>query len=280
MPQSTNHSWHKQTNQGMEPYDFNNEKMVFIGAGNVATHLSKAIKGSNFRMWQVFSRNVDNAKALANKLKCNYTTDIKAIKTDADVYFFSVPDDALPAIIAEIPPNDGLWVHTAGSVPIDVFHGYTKRYGVLYPLQTFSKHRELDFSEIPLFIEANSFDDDELLYHIACSISDYVENMNSEKRKYLHLAAVFACNFSNHMYAIASHILEKQGIDWSFLLPLISETVGKIYDIHPDQAQTGPAVRFDRAVMEQHLSMLADEHLRQLYSMISESIQTNHKLCT
>ena len=250
--------------------------IVFIGAGNVATHLSQAIRGAGFQVLQIYSRCIDSAKSLGSLLKCSYTTELKNVKTDADVYIFSVTDAVLPAILAAMPPNNGLWVHTAGSVPIDVFQGYTNRYGVLYPLQTFSKQRKIDLSEVPFLIEANSYDDLELLDHIAGCLSDNVVFMNSEKRKYLHLAAVFACNFSNHLYTIAAGILEKQGIDWRLLQPLFTETASKLYDIPPVEAQTGPAVRGDQVIMEQHVALLEDELIRKLYYLISESIYTHH----
>ena len=259
-----------------------NFKIVIIGAGNVATHLSRGLLENGFLIQQVFSRDVKNAKSLAQKLKtamtCRCTSDIKSIVKDADVYFFSVPDDALPAIIDEMPANDGLWVHTSGSVSLRVFRGYAKRYGVIYPLQTFSKQRSIDFSRIPLLIEANSTDDRELLNRIAACLSDRVINMTSNKRKHLHLAAVFACNFSNHLYAIASDILKKQRIDWHLLQSLIDETAGKLYAMTPVEAQTGPAIRNDKAIMERHLSMLEDEQIRQLYALLSKNIQVRHKI--
>ena len=264
--------------------DRDNLKIVFIGAGNVATHLSQAMNESGFLIRQVYSRDIKNAKSLAQKLKlgsamnCLYTSDIKSIVKDADIYFFSVPDDVLPAIITGMPPNDGLWIHTAGSVPLHVFRGYTKRYGVIYPLQTFSKQRCIDFSRIPLLIEANSAGDKALLNRIAACLSDKVFNMTSNKRKHLHLAAVFACNFSNHLYTISSDMLKKQRIDWRLLQPLIGETAGKLYAMTPFEAQTGPAVRNDKAIMERHLSMLDNEHIRQLYAQMSENIQIRHKI--
>jgi predicted short-subunit dehydrogenase-like oxidoreductase (DUF2520 family) len=159
---------------------------------------------------------------------------------------------------------------------MDVFHGYTQRYGVMYPLQTFSKQCKLDFSEIPLFVEANTTSDEDFLYDMAEWLSNHVVCMTSEKRKHLHLAAVFACNFSNHMYSIAAKLLEKQNIDWNLLLPLIFESVDKLNDLPPNRAQTGPAVRGDRAIIEQHLGMLEDEKIRQLYALISDSIHTHH----
>ena len=252
------------------------EQVVFIGAGNVATHLSQAMQNAGYHIRQVYSRSIDNAKILAELLKCSYTNDIKNVNSNADLYIFSLADDALPAAVAAMPQNNGLWIHTAGSVPLDVFCGYTKRYGVMYPLQTFSKQRKIDFSKVPLFIEANTPDEEDMLYDVAGCLSNHVIRITSEKRKYLHLAAVFACTFSNHLYTLAAQILGKQGVDWRLFQPLIIESTHKLYDMSPVQAQTGPAVRDDHTIMEQHLSMLEDEYMRKIYSLISESIHTHH----
>jgi len=257
----------------MAAYTKKKEQIVFIGAGNVATSLSQAFKEVGYRIRQVYSRSLDSAKSLGNLLRCKYTTDINEVVTDADLYFFTVPDSAFPTILSAMPPNNGLWIHTAGSLPMDIFRGYTARYGVLYPLQTFSTQRQIDLSEVPIFIEANTQKDEDFLFDVAEWLSfTHVTVMDSVKRKHLHLAAVFACNFSNYMYSIAAQLLEKQGLEWELLLPLINETVEKLYDLSPEQAQTGPAVRGDQAIIEQHLSMLEDERLRNIYKLLSDSI--------
>lgn len=256
------------------------KNVVFIGAGNVATHLALAMKEAGFSILQVFSRSEESAQSLAGKLKCSYTTNIKKTAPDADIYIFSLKDDALRDIIATIPPNNGLWLHTAGSVPINIFYGYTNSYGVIYPMQTLSKQRKTDFSRIPLFIEGNSEDSETEIYDIAQRLSGNITHMTSDKRKYLHLAAVFACNFTNHMYALASKILEGQDIDWHILQPLIDETANKLYSMNPENAQTGPAIRYDRDIIEQHLSMLTDHDMQKIYSMISESIHTQYTKAT
>ena len=281
----------------MPSYKTCHKSIIFIGAGNVATHLSQTMKSAGFSIRQVFSRTADSAKHLANICGCAFTTDIKKVMPDADIYIFSLQDDILKKVLTDMPvnngqPNDkaenynlaingtvnngstgnGLWIHTAGSIHIDIFRGYTYRYGVIYPMQTLSKSRKTDFSKIPLFVEGCTDSIENEIYNIAKSLSDNVIRMTSEKRKYLHLAAVFACNFSNHMYTIAAKILEKQGINRHILQPLIDETANKLYSMDPESAQTGPAVRYDCDVIERHLSMLDDENLRNLYKMISESI--------
>ena len=251
------------------------KNVVFIGAGNVATHFSQAIKNAGFSVLQIFSRTENSAKPLADILGCDYTTSIDKISRNADIYIFSIKDDTLQEIAASMPFNNGLWLHTAGSVDVNIFQGHTEHYGVIYPMQTLSRQRKTDFSKIPLFIEGNTESTENEIYDIAKSLSDNVTRMSSEKRKYLHLAAVFTCNFSNHMYALAAQILEKQGIDRHTLQPLIDETANKLYSMSPKQAQTGPAVRYDRNIIDNHLSMLEDENVRNLYKKISESIHNS-----
>jgi len=257
----------------MESFEsFLGMKVVLIGAGNVATHLSTALRKAGYRILQVYSRSIESAKTLAQNLNCSFTIDYSEIREDADFYIFALKDDALPDAIAGITPNDGLWIHTSGSVPIDVFKGYAKRYGVMYPLQTFSKERYQDFNNVPIFVEGVGEDEEFAVHQIASSISSCVSFLSSEKRKYLHLAAVFACNFTNHLYSLAWDILEKQDINPSVLLPLIDETAAKVHVMRPDTAQTGPAVRFDTNIIAKHLSMLDDKLSEDIYNLISESI--------
>jgi predicted short-subunit dehydrogenase-like oxidoreductase (DUF2520 family) len=235
------------------------------------------MQDAGYSIIQIFSRSIHNAQHLAEKLHCSSTTDIKEITTGANLYIFSIKDDALSDILAAMPQTiNGLWIHTAGSLPMDIFSRYTDSYGVIYPLQTISKQRETNFSKIPLFIEGNTPEVESAIYDIAVKLSGSVTVMNSEKRKYLHLAAVFACNFSNHLYTIASQLLEKQGIDWRLLQPLIDETANKLHTMHPEQAQTGPAIRFDRSIMEQHEALLTDDRIRNLYRIISKSIYSQY----
>ena len=251
------------------------KNIVFIGAGNVATHLSRAMRNEGFSIRQVFSRTSDSAKSLADKCSCANTTDIKKVIPDADIYIFSLKDDILQEVIENMPGNNGIWIHTAGSIDINIFHGYTEHYGVIYPLQTLSKSHDTDFSKIPLFVEGCTVNIENEIFNIATMLSDNVVRVTSEKRKYLHLAAVFACNFSNHMYFLAAQILKKQGIDRNILQPLIVETANKLYSMSPKDAQTGPAVRYDRNIIDRHLSMLDDENIRKLYKMISDNIYNN-----
>jgi predicted short-subunit dehydrogenase-like oxidoreductase (DUF2520 family) len=248
-------------------------KIVLLGAGNVATHLGIALQERQFPIIQVYSRTLISAKNLGKKLQTAYTNQIRELIPDAGIYIFALQDAALPELLAHLPPLPGLWVHTSGCLSLEVFAAYSERSGVLYPLQTFSKTREVFFQSIPLFIEAKRPEDEILLEEIAATLSDKVIHLSSEKRKRLHLAAVFACNFTNHLYALASGMLEEEGLSRSLLLPLIQETASKVIEMHPREAQTGPAIRKDEIVMIKHLEMLnRDACLQELYRLLSASI--------
>lgn len=247
-------------------------KIVFIGAGNLATRLSLAMQRVGMQIGQVYSHTPENAKLLADKLGCPWTTDLSALQSDADMYVFSLKDTVLADVIAQVKPSNGLWIHTAGSMPMDVFEGYAARYGVLYPLQTFSKGREVSFDVIPIFLEANTKKDADYLKKIASALSENVRFMSSEKRRSLHLAAVFACNFTNHIYALSYKLLEQEEIPADVLLPLIDETTAKIHAMPPAAAQTGPAIRYDENVINKHLAMLDDPDMKEIYLLLSRSI--------
>lgn len=251
-------------------------KIVLIGAGNVATHLSFALQQAGHTITQIYSRSEKSAATLANNLKTNWTTEIQCVSNVADIYIFSLKDDALHTVISQLSPNNGIWVHTSGSVPMDIFKDYTDKYGVLYPLQTFSKAREINFSQVSCFVEANNKSTEAILYEVAEQLSKHIHILNSDKRKYLHLAAVFACNFTNHMYVLASKILEKEMIPREVLLPLIDETAAKIHTLSPIEAQTGPAVRYDQSVIQKHLDLLSTPEMKEIYQIISKNIHKTH----
>ncbi len=246
-----------------------------IGAGNVATHLSIALSQTGYNIRQVFSRTEASASELAAKLKCPYTTDLSQITHEGDLYIVSVKDsalnDILPKLVQRAP--QALFVHTAGSVPMNVWQGLAERYGVLYPMQTFSKLRQVDFREVTFFTEAHTAADLKLLNEIALHLGSKVYEASSEQRRYLHIAAVFACNFANHMYAVASHLLSANGLPFEAMLPLIDETARKVHELPPVKAQTGPAQRYDENVINRHLEMLKSEpHLAEIYEQISKNI--------
>ena len=247
-------------------------KTIFLGSGNLATRLSLEMHRKGMQIGQVYSHTPDHAKELAEQLGCTWTDEPEAVDTDADLYVFSLKDTALSDVIARIRPNKGMWVHTAGSMPMDVFAGYAAGYGVIYPLQTFSKARPVDFSVIPFFLEANTPENAYKLRQLAETLSGNVRFLSSDDRKSLHLAAVFACNFTNHIYALAVKLLQEKDIPADVLLPLIDETAAKIHMMSPAEAQTGPAIRYDENVISKHLAMLADPDMRSIYRLISQSI--------
>jgi Uncharacterized conserved protein len=250
-------------------------KIVVIGSGNLATHLSKALKASENEIVQVYSRTLENAKMLAGQVGAEPIDKIESVLCSADLYIFSVKDDALPEIIHRMPQTTGVWAHTAGSVSMSLFAPRIEKYGVIYPLQTFSKARNVTFSDIPLFIEGNTPGVAHLLGNLAKSISGKVSYLSGDKRCYLHLAAVFACNFANHMYTLASEIIGNQHIPFDVLKPLIAETAAKVMEMDPEAAQTGPAVRFDEGVMQHHLKLIDDTQIKEIYSLLSKSIHTH-----
>jgi predicted short-subunit dehydrogenase-like oxidoreductase (DUF2520 family) len=246
--------------------------IVFIGAGNLATRLSLEMHRAGMTIGQVYSRTLEHAQQLARKIGADATDQLNEIRTDADIYIFALKDAVLEEVISKMTPNKGLWVHTAGSMPMDIFKGYVERYGVLYPFQTFSKGKSVVFDEVPFLLESHHEKDAKILKRIANSSTTDVRFLDSEKRKYVHLSGVYACNFVNHMYVLASKILEEQQIPSDILLPLITETAEKIRTLPPVAAQTGPAVRYDENVMNKHLALLEDTCMKDIYLMLSKSI--------
>jgi predicted short-subunit dehydrogenase-like oxidoreductase (DUF2520 family) len=250
----------------------------FIGAGNLAFHLAKALHSKGFKINQIYNRTESSAKELAEITEAKFTSLLSEIDSTTDIYIVAVKDSAIGEVLSQINFQDQLLVHCSGSQPISVLKNYAKNFGVLYPLQTFSKSREVDFSKIPLFIEANSSENLEILKKIAGSISENVSVTNSEQRQMLHISAVFACNFVNHFYFIAGELLKSNELSFDVLKPLILETALKVQKLDPFSAQTGPAVRFDENIIDKHLEMLAEsEEYRQLYKLISKSIFEHHK---
>ena len=247
-------------------------KIVFIGAGNLATRLSLAMQRVGMQIGQVYSHTEASARQLATRLGCPWTNDLSALQEDGDLYVFSLKDTVLSDVISKVKPNNGMWVHTAGSMPMSVFEGYAQRFGVLYPLQTFCKGRNVNFDVIPIFLEANTDKNADYLKNIASALSENVRFMSSEKRRSLHLAAVFACNFTNHIYTLSYKLLENESIPADVLLPLIDETVSKIHSMPPAAAQTGPAIRYDENVINKHLAMLDDPDMQAIYRLLSQSI--------
>lgn len=226
--------------------------IAIIGRGRVATHMGKALLKAGHRVVSVNSRT------------------LKELPLHADAYIIAVKDSALQEVISKVTKGreTQLFIHTAGSMPLSVFDGYTLHGGVLYPMQTFSMEREVDFREIPLFIEGT----DARIKVIAESLSEHVYELSTADRRYLHLAAVFACNFVNHCYTLAADVLAQKGLPFDVMLPLVDETARKVHELHPRAAQTGPAIRGDQNVMNAQAALL-DTPERAIYELLSQSIQ-------
>jgi len=240
-------------------------KLIIIGTGNVATSLQAAFARKHIDVPMVSSR-----------------TDLDTIPQNADVYIYAVRDNALQEVIEHVhTPQHALHIHTSGTISLDVFGPDKPHHGILYPFQSFSKAQPVDdFSDIPLFIQAPHIDDIAALYSLALTLSPHVFETTQVERQKLHLAGVFANNFTNYMYQIAYDILRTTSIPFQTLLPLIDRTAAKVHTLTPQQAQTGPAVRHDQNIIQQHLDLLhsavsdKQSEIRDLYALISSLIQS------
>ena len=248
--------------------------IILVGSGNVSTQLGIALKSQHYNIVQVYSRSIKNASKLARRLNTDFTDDISFLKK-AELIIVSVNDDAILHLIQKLK-NTAI-VHTSGSIDISIFESKFSNFGVFYPLGTFNKEIDSDMSEVPLCIEANSLRFEKKLTLIANNISSNVVMMSSEQRRKLHIAAVFACNFSNHMFSIADEILSNSNIDFKILLPLINNTIYKIQKNKPKSVQTGPAKRKDMLIIDKHISLIKQNEIKELYSKISDNIIKSHE---
>lgn len=248
-------------------------QIVIIGSGNVAYHLAKAFTQKNIPLAQLFGRNEEDLSNISQELSIPFSTDTLE---DADLYIICVSDSSVENVSKLIAKKDCLVAHTSGSLSKEILIGEYRK-SSFYPLQTFSKSKELDYSKIPFFIETENSEDQKILTELASQISENVMQSSHEKRKYIHLTAVFACNFVNHLFSRAKEISDAQEIPFDYFLPLIDETVKKIHEIEPKSAQTGPAVRNDKRVLELHEQLLKDESL-EIYKTMNHSIKKMYDL--
>lgn len=250
----------------------------FLGAGNLATNLSISLVKKGFNVVQVYSKTEQSAKMLAGKIKCAFTVSINEIDTTADIFVVALKDDVFNEVLSQIDFHNKLLIHCAGSLPLSVLEQYSANTGVLYPLLTFSKKKVISFGNVPVFVEASSKEIENYILSIAKKISNNVTVLNSEKRQILHVSAVFACNFANYFYTIAADLLKSNDIPFDVLRPLIKETSEKVMTMEPENAQTGPAMRFDENIIEKHLELLSNNKAYQeLYMSVSKGIFEFHK---
>lgn len=248
-------------------------KIVILGTGNVASQLAYALLIAGHDIVQVYGRDKEAATKLSEKLNTTFTDDLKKINLKADIYIIAVADTAIPEIVKKLALKNQVIVHTSGSVSINVFTNKYINCGVLYPVQTISKNGKTNFKTTPFCIEASNTKSLKVLEMIAESLSAPFYHVNSDQRKTLHLAAVFANNFTNHLFTIAEKILSEKNLPFDLLKPLIKETVKKIRTHSPAAVQTGPAKRKDNIILEKHLKILEKNPLyKKIYMDISESI--------
>jgi predicted short-subunit dehydrogenase-like oxidoreductase (DUF2520 family) len=247
-------------------------KIALAGAGNVATHLGLALKHAGFSIESVLNRSSEQGLILAEKLDAQFTTSIEALG-NPDLLIVAVSDDAIPALAGQLSGCTFPVVHTSGTVSKAVLSVVGPDYGVFYPLQTFSMGHYVDFSKVPICIDSSNPNFTKKLDILAHSLSESVYQIGDQQRKILHLAGVFACNFSNYLYTVAAGILENNEIPFELLLPLIQETAVKIQTTAPIDAQTGPAKRGDVSTIQQHLLMLQNEpELLDIYKLLTDNI--------
>ncbi len=244
-----------------------------IGAGNVATFLATAFHSAGHRIELVYSRTLSKAAALGSLVGARHTTNEDDISVAGGIRIVALTDEATVALAGRNPFGGGLLVHTAGSIPMSIFADCSPDYGVLYPLQTFSAGRGPSGHGVPFCIEANNRSNLEQLRELASGTGNTVYEVSSESRLMLHLAAVFACNFTNHMYVIAGEIARKSGFPFEIFHPLIKETAFKASEQPPELSQTGPAARNDLIIIKKHLDLLSfSPEYKELYRKVTESI--------
>lgn len=257
-------------------------KAVIVGSGNLAEALARAVAESELELVQIFARNAERARAVGEMTGAGWTTDPGRLCREADIYLIAVSDKAVAQVAGSLPIPEGAAVaHTAGSVPLAAIPARFARRAVFYPMQTFTKGRRVDFSVIPVFLETPSAELRSELETFARRLTRTVIWADSAQRARVHLAAVFACNFANHMYALGERIAAQAGLDFGVLKPLIGETAAKALDAcTPGTVQTGPAVRNDAPTLRRHAAMLSGDPLTEkIYETISQSIwETSRKI--
>ena len=254
-------------------------RIVLVGAGGLATNLGLALHEAGHDVLAVFSRTMEHARMLAERIGSQPTDDICALPNEADLFIVSVKDAVLTDVVQQLVQGreEQFFAHTAGSMPLELFQGPAHHYGVFYPMQSFSKERRINFSEVPVFLEASDVQTLTLLKTLSATLTPHIYELSTDERRYLHLAAVFACNFANHCYALSAEILQQHGLPFNVMLPLIDETARKVHHLSPLEAQTGPAIRYDLNVISKQQQLLDDPDMRELYERLSKSIYQHAK---
>lgn len=251
--------------------------ITIIGAGNVGFHLAQALFATSLTITQVYSRKIEHASLLAKKVNAQPITQFRQLSNNCDLFILAVPDQVIEVVAKQLVQslrNQCLIVHTSGATPAAVLSESSPRFGVFYPLQTFSRHKAVDFSNIPICLDANHQEDLDALLTLGKRISTKVYQITDEKRAQLHLAAVFANNFTNYLFHVATQILEEKELSFDLLKPLITASVQKIQDQSPAHVQTGPAIRGDEVTIQRHLNQLDHKaDWQTLYDLLTKGIQ-------
>ena len=254
-------------------------RIVLVGAGGLGTNLGLALHEAGHDVLAVFSRTMEHARMLAERIGSQPTDDICALPNEADLFIVSVKDAVLTDVVQQLMQGreEQYFAHTAGSMSLTLFQGMARHYGVFYPMQSFSKERRINFSEVPVFLEASDAQTLTQLKALSATLTPHVYELSTDERRYLHLAAVFACNFANHCYALSAEILQQHGLPFNVMLPLIDETARKVHHLSPLEAQTGPAIRYDLNVINKQQQLLDDPAMKELYERLSKSIYQHAK---
>lgn len=261
--------------QQMAKQNFN---IVLVGAGNVATHLGRAWHKAGINILQVYSRNHTSASALARKINATPLSNPAEIDAAADAVIFSLRDNSYLSVLEKVDLHGTLLLHTSGSLDMGILSAASNRIGVIYPLQTFNKHKILDLSQTPFLLEAESDADMPLIEKLAALITGNIVHISSEQRATLHVSAVFSCNFVNYLYTIAEDLLKAKNLDIDLIRPLILETAQKVMTESPSEVQTGPAKRNDTKIITKHLeSLYNNPEYRELYKNLTEKIINRNK---
>lgn len=252
------------------------KRITIIGSGNVANHLAEIFFEKNLPLVEIYSRNIIEGEKLAQKVNAEFTNDIKTVGLQSEIIIMAISDDAIPGIAKQLNLDEHILAHTSGIANTEDLKVATKNYACFYPLQTFTKGHAVEFSNIPVLINAANSQTLSDLKTIAFKISNNVKEISDIERQKLHLSAVIVNNFANHLFSLSSKYLAKNNIDFNLLKPLIQETVDKISNSDPISNQTGPAKRNDLNTIEKHFSLIEDEDLVEIYKILTKSIYNTH----
>ena len=255
------------------------KSVVIVGSGNVATALLAGLCNVGIKVSQLVARNPLTGKELSQKYGCEWVSDVRKVDQKTDAVFLCVQDDQLPYVISQLPKMEAILMHTSGSTGISVFRPQHKHFGVFYPMQTFSAQQPVQWTQIPVYLEGSNPQVEAKMLELALKMSSKVQFLSSESRMQLHVAAVFACNFTNLLLSAAADLMKQNGLEFNDLKQLVETTIEKAFAAgHPSDVQTGPAVRNDQSIINKHLKSLSlNPDLEKLYALLSEEIKRKRK---